>query len=62
MTHPECAKIIPKICKFYLWFVGGFNAHRLHVDKGKMLAVNYKKPKWCFYCILGFQGNLSVKL
>lgn len=61
MIHPECAKIIWEGVHFSYGFVGRFNAHRLYVDKGGMLAVNHKRPKWCFYCILGSQGNISLK-
>ena len=61
MIHPECAKIIWKSIDFSYGFVGRFNAQRLHVDKGRMLAVNHKRPKWRFYCILGSQGNISLK-
>lgn len=61
MIHPECAKIIWKSIHFSYGFVGRFNAQRLHVDKGRILAVNHKRPKWCFYCILGSQGNISLK-
>lgn len=61
MIHPECAKIMRKSVHFSYSFVGRLNASRLPVDKGRMLAVNHKKPKWCFYCILGSQGNISLK-
>lgn len=45
MIHLECAKIIWKGVHFSYGFVGLLNARRLHVDKGRMLAVNHKRPK-----------------
>lgn len=61
MIHLECAKIIWKGVHFSYGFVGLLNARRLHVDKGRMLAVNHKRPKWCFYCILESRGDISLK-
>lgn len=61
MIHPECAKIIQKSINFSYGFVGRFNAHRFHVDKGRMLSVNHKRTKWCFYYICGSQGNIYLK-